>query len=556
MLADGVTLPISGDSLVESAMPRRLLPLIPAPLSVVRVEPAADHLVIRVVPRPGPAYCPGCRTRSRRPHGHYERTLADLPWQGRPVLLRLQTRRFRCPNASCPRRTFSETTGAVARTHARRSERLRDVQRHLGLALGGAPAARLAQRLAMPVSGDTLLRLVRAGTLPSRPEPRVIGIDEWAWRRGCRYGTIIVDFERHAVLDLLPDRDAERVAAWLRSHPGIEIVARDRADVFAEGARAGAPQAQQVLDRFHLLRNLSVALRAIVAHHHAAVRTAGRAVLGPQSEAARVTAKASRPPTVIEVRKRATHAPRRARHAELRRLAEAGASVAGMARALDLDPKTVRVWLGRDAPPAWHRRRTVTTILDPYRADLEARWQAGCRNAAELARGLIRAGAAIRPRVVRDWAMKRRRASTDVLDALPGSASLPAWRPPSVHRTTWLLQADLSALGEDDRRFLERLRAEAPSLAASVALGARFADLVRRRSGESLEGWLAAAAGTPLGKFAAGLGRDVEALRGAITLPWSTSPVEGQVGRLKMLKRTMFGRAGFALLRQRVLAAT
>ena len=129
-------------------------------------------------------------------------------------------------------------------------------------------------------------------------------------------------------------------------------------------------------------------------------------------------------------------------------------------------------------------------------------------------------------------------------------------RTDTVHRTTWLLQTDPSSLGEDDRRFLDRLRAEAPSLAVSAALGARFADLVRRHSGESLEGWLAAAAGTPLRKFAAGLGRDIEALRGAITTPWSTSPVEGQVGRLKMLKRTMFGRAGFALLRQRVLAAT
>ena len=287
----------------------------------------------------------------------------------------------------------------------------------------------------MPVSGDTLLRLVRAGTLPSQPDPRVVGVDEWAWRRGCRYGTIIVDLERRTVLDLLPDRDAASVAAWLRSHPGIEVVARDRADVFAEGTRAGAPQALQVLDRFHLLRNLSVALRAVVAHHHPAIRIAGRAVIDPQIEAARMAAKAARPPTAIEVRKRAIHAPRRARHAELRRLAEAGASVAGMARALDLDPKTVRVWLGRDAPPAWQRRRAVPTILDPYRAELEARWQAGCRNAAELARGLIRAGAEIRPRVVRDWAMKRRRASTDLLDGVPGSASLPAWRSPSVHRT-------------------------------------------------------------------------------------------------------------------------
>ena len=227
-----------------------------------------------------------------------------------------------------------------------------------------------------------------------------------------------------------------------------------------------------------------------------------------------------------------------------------------MARALDLDRKTVRVWLRQDAPPSWRRRRTVPTILDPYRDHLEARWQAGCRNAAELARGLIRAGADIRPRVVRDWAMRRRRASADVMDATPGSTSAPRWRPPSINRTAWLLQADPSALVADDRRFLDHLRVEAPDLAKSVAVATRFADLVRRRSGESLEAWFAAAAATPLAKFAAGLERDRDALRGAITTPWSTRPVEGQIGRLKMLKRTMFGRAGFALLRQRALTAT
>ena len=161
-------------------MPRRLLPFVPGRLSVVGVEPVADQLVVRVALRPAPTHCPGCQTPSRRHHGRYERTLADLPWQGRPVRLRLQLRRFRCPNPPCPRRTFGENVADVVRSHARRSERLRDLQRHLGLALGVEPAARLARRLEMPVSGDTLLRLVRAAPLPVRPEPRVVGIDEWA----------------------------------------------------------------------------------------------------------------------------------------------------------------------------------------------------------------------------------------------------------------------------------------------------------------------------------------------------------------------------------------
>lgn len=259
-------------------MSRRLLPFVPASLSIVRVEPVADVIVIHVAPRSAGTYCPECSMPSRRHHGQYELTLADLPWQGRGVLLRLRLRRFLCLNAACPRRTFSENVEPVVRSHARRSERLRDLQRHLGLALGGAPAARLARRLAMPVSGDTLLHLVCVAPVPDCPEPRVVGIDEWAWRRGRSYETMIVDLERHTVVDLLPDWDAISVAGWLRAHPGIEIVARDRAEIFAEGVRAGAPQAQQVLDRFHLLCNLGLALHAIVARHHAAVRVVGRAV--------------------------------------------------------------------------------------------------------------------------------------------------------------------------------------------------------------------------------------------------------------------------------------
>ncbi|MGH1569517.1 transposase family protein [Methylobacterium sp. P31] len=174
-------------------MPRRLLPLVPNGLNVAGIEPTTDPLIVRVIPRPAPTRCPTCRSPRGRKHSHYERTLADLPWQGRPVCLRLRLRRFCCPNRACPRRTFSESVGGAAVSQAHRSKRLRDLQRHLGLMLGSEPAARLAQRLAMPVSGDTLLRLVRAPLPRAHPEPRVVGIDEWAWRRGCSYGTIVVD---------------------------------------------------------------------------------------------------------------------------------------------------------------------------------------------------------------------------------------------------------------------------------------------------------------------------------------------------------------------------
>jgi transposase len=526
---------------------KRLLPLIPGGLVVEQVLPEPDRVTVVARSRLPTAACPDCDAPSSRVHSRYERRLADLPWQGRPVAVRIRARRFICARPACPRRTFAERLPGVARPFARRCERLADTQRQVALALGGEAGARLSVRLAMPTSADTLLRLATSAARAGTPAPRALGVDEWAWRKGRRYGTILVDLERSKVVDLLPDRDAASFAAWLRDHPGVEVVARDRADVYADGARRGAPRAVQVADRWHLLRNLGDAVRTAAGAHHAAVRRAGRGIVveraapvGPRS-------------TAREARKAARHEPRRARYAEVRRLSDGGATVSAIARACGLDRKTVRKWLREGGPGTWDRPSGAGSLA-PHLKYLERRWGEGSRNAARLREELVGLGFRGARSTVRAWATRRRRASPDALDPTPAAAT-ESWKPPSVARVTRLIQADPAELTGPDRAFLDRLLAEAPALAEVRDLARDFAALVRKKGTGTLDEWLAAAAGTPLGGFAEGLGKDLAAVRAALGTSWSTGPVEGQIGRLKMIKRTMYGRAGFDLLRSRVLHA-
>jgi transposase len=207
------------------------------------------------------AHCPECGTRSRSFHSFYGRHLQDLPYQGLPVRLRVKARRFRCRNLSCSRKIFVERLPDIARSRARQTDRLREIIRCAGFVAGGLPASRLLKRLAIIISDDTVLRLVKLR--PSRNAGntvRCLGVDDWAWRKGQQYGTILVDLERHCVIDLLPERSAESLAEWLTNNPTVCVISRDRCGLYAEGATTGTPEAQQVADRFHLIVNLSAAI--------------------------------------------------------------------------------------------------------------------------------------------------------------------------------------------------------------------------------------------------------------------------------------------------------
>ena len=503
------------------------MPLIPAGLAVVQALPAPERVTIVTQPQAATATCPDCGTISRRIHSYYERLLGDLPWQGRPALLRVQARRFRCLDPFCPRQTFAERLSGVAPLAARRTERLGSLQGCLGLALGGEAGQRLAERLAMPVSADTLLRMTRQAGNDNEPPPtpRILAVDDWAWRRGRRYGTILVDLERNATVDLLPDRQAETLAGWLRRHPGVEVVARDRAGAYADGVRQGAPDAipaanasrfGEVADRWHLLRNLGDAVRAVVDRQHAVVRRVAKQV-GEQRPVPMVAAPApgSAKPTAAVRRSQASHARRQARYKETARLHAAGVSISRIAAQLGADRKTIRVWLQAGGPSLW-RKPPRAGVLAPHLGRLEQRWAEGCRNATLLWRELVGLGFASRYGTVKSWAGQRRKADPE---AATGVAS---GQPPSSRRLARMLMTDIDTLPEAEQAFISALLAQAPELANGIAIAKRLNLLLRRKSQESLDAVLADAAGTPLAEFAASLRHDLAAVQAALDLPWTT----------------------------------
>ncbi len=406
----------------------------------------------------------------------------------------------------------------------------------------------------MKASGDSLLRILRNGKTPDAAEPKVIGVDDWAFRRGRRYGTIICDLETHRPIDLLPDRSADSFQAWLVEHPDIRVVARDRGEYYARGATAGAPQAVQVADRWHLLRNLSDALRRLTDRHPQQIVEAWRAAFETTTMTAPPVGAElplSPPPAAQEV-KFYRDVRRRDHYEQVHLLHQQGKSQRSIGRELSIHRETVQRYLHATSYPE-RARPSRRTGLDPFRAVLWENWRNGRRNAVELYRELKATGFAgsydMVGRCLRQW-------RTDPSLAGPAPLQKPVRRP-SARRVAWLLTRQDAEFSSEERTFIDCLQGVCPETAVARELGIRFTAMVRNRRPDEFDGWLASAlaADSPrdLRAFARGLQGDLAAVRAALESPWSNGQTEGHVHRLKALKRQMYGRAGFDLLRIRVL---
>jgi transposase len=516
------------------------------------------------------AVCPRCGTPSVRVHSRYRRLVADLPCRDRPLALRLLVRHFRCAKPDCPQAIFCERLPGLAGAHARSTHRLDGAHRAIGFALGGEAGSRLADRLEMPTSPDTLLRRVKDYQGAPPAPPRVIGVDDWALRKGQRYGTIVVDLERGCVLDILPGRDGTALKIWLREHPGVEVVSRDRWAAYAQAATQGAPQAKQVADRWHLLKNLREAVERLFGRCSAEIRAALQApppaepapamtpapVIPPGAPApAGPVAAASPSPRQQALRaKRQRRAERFQRVLDLR---DQGLPLRQIARQVGLNVKAVRRYLRERRCPDWNPGRQPPTQVDAFAPFIDAWVARGGRNAAALYRELRSRGNRVGYDAVRRC-LRRRLGSAGRPGPRPEVTVRPAPAPPSARQLSFEFIRRPENREEEQQARLDLLCANIPRVHEGVTLATEFAEMVRKESELPLAEWLAQAeqsGSEEMRGFAAGLRQDEAAVRAALTEPWSNGPVEGQVNRLKLIKRSMYGRAGFRLLRARVLFA-
>ena len=536
-------------------------------LEITEIRKQDDQIDIYALSMQTRGICPNCGKQSTRVHSYYERSPADFPIAACRVCLHLRVKRFRCLTEDCSRATFVDEFPHVLEKYARRTVRLHQAQEDIAFALGGEAGSRLANKLHMPISGDTLLRLIR--NAPSQPsaEPEVIGVDDWAKRRGRVYGTILVDLERHQVINLLADRTAKTLAEWLCSHPEVKIVARDRSLEYARGISEGAPQATQVADRWHLLVNLREALQRLLDRIRPELNALVPATFSAKQEEIPILRRRSRSQQAESARQ-ARQQQRQALHVKIHRLRNKGLPIRTIAHQLNKSPTTIYKYLAMPEFPQQIVRKRMPSILDPYRDYLNQRWQEGCRNARQLWREIKKRGYSGTYRQVSRWAYERRESPAPTtprrhleenhqgqLEFNTTRSHQQKQRLPVARRLVWLFLHPIEKLEADEVQLRQCLMNHSV-LQQGCELVDDFQRMVHKREAHKFADWLQACETSKIPEFvnlAMGMKKDKDAIKAALSSQWSNGQTEGQVNRLKLLKRKMYGRANFDLLTARFL---
>ncbi len=585
-------------------------PFLPLPegMLIDRVEQTDSQLTVTVISTRAEAACPGCGCPSEHVHSQYQRTVNDVPCGGRNVVLRLGVRKFFCLRLSCPRKVFAERLPDLVQPWARVSNRLLEELKAIGLSASAEVSERLAPRLGMKVKAPTLLRYLRSISPPSDAPVRVLGIDDFAMRRGESYGTILVNIETGKPLDLLPDRTAQAVLPWLASHQEIEVVSRDRASAYADAVKRALPHATQVADRYHLVQNLREHLQQFLDRKRTclpemediplkAVSTDDRGLLGAlETQTSVITSCAShclasasgteqpeaqvQPElpnglmgqevelaslTYAERKKKISRDKRYARYEQVLALHQAGMGQRAIAREMQMSRRIVRRFLTSETFPerasGSGRRPKSKSKLDPYLAFLRERWNAGEHTGSHLFREIKERGYTGSESLLRhllgEWRAELPPKPRQGPPRKPRLSPKPRKRRLSSRGAAFLMILAPSKLTEVQQQQVAQMNLN-EDLRAVYLLSQEFVTMLKEGQAEALDSWLKRAKAYPvseLSSFVNGIRRDYAAVRAAFCLPWSNGTTEGHVNRLKFLKRQMFGRAHLDLLRVKVLHA-
>jgi transposase len=474
--------------------------------------------------------CPSCGWQSDKAHSRYQRHLADLPWEGVAVKLILSARKFFCLNPDCRRRIFCERLPGLAAPYARKTLRLNELLRRLGVALGGRPGARMAFGMGMKIGRDALLAQVRRAETAQSNAVRVLGVDDFAFRKGQSYGTILVDQERRRVVDLLPDREAATLANWLGGHSGIEIVTRDRASYYADGIKKGAPQAVQIADRWHLGKNLREALENVLNGHRSQLKKVA-AVLSPHHKSIEALSDNGLPDLKPKQRQSqrtmkqlAEHEEKRAqrvkRYEEVKRLQATGMSISAIGRRMGMHRETVRKFICADEYPE-ARPPIKPSKVSPFTEYLKKRWLEGCYNARQLYREIKLLGYEGHLNVLQAYLEPWRKL---LPEEIRRKQEIPAVSPPTPRAVVWWLLKDKEKLKEEQRAFIGELLEKSPIIKAAYELVWEFRRMIKTRDGKKLNEWFGKVEQSgisDLARFVKGLREDKAAVQGAMEYAWS-----------------------------------
>jgi transposase len=529
---------------------------LPEGMEIDQIHITQTGLVVEVASTTPSSRCPLCLEPSSHIHSYYHRTLKDAPCVGRQLQLALTVRKFLCQNADCSRKVFTERIADLAEPWARMTTRLKEQITSIGLSTSGKAGVRLGDRLGIETSRNTTLRRIMEIPDDARASVVYLGIDDFAFRRGYQFGTILVDLESHRPIDVLPDRRAETAAAWMRDNPEIHVVSRDRASAYAKAAAEAVPQAIEVADRFHVCKNLTEATQLLLTRCQAEIAAASHIEEPVHNESGKpvVSIEEWRPkePARVKETRLTRRAGREARYKQVVERHEQGFTTKEIACQMNLSERTVQRWLASGTFPEAKKRRKKRSDFDLFAPYVLKRWQEGEHNGLILWREIVAQGYTGSDRTVYRHIQTLKQAHVQA-----------CLNPDRLHTFTastavWLFVRDKKSLDEVEQEDLATFCQASPTLKQTYDLVADFLQMVRKREGYRLNTWLEQVEALDLPElqsFAAGVEKDKDAVRAGLTGPVNNGQVEGQVTKLKLIKRTMYGKAGFPLLRQRVLHA-